>query len=435
MRKFILVCLVLASSMLALGAQSGSATTLPDTNVLPQNANAYITTATPILDSQAQSESVQNFLMQLYSPWFEVYPRFNLATLNSWYDGFEKNPGVGQNLAPLTASYFQNFQDITNSSSFGKLLIPAMVIRNSNLRVAPTMAPRYSSSSSTSFDSLQCTSIYYGTPVVIIGETEDKSWYFVESGMQADGWIPASDIALVSKSQVSYLSKWKNYMTFSGDNLPIKNQKGVVISEGKIGMILPLVSQKSGYHVIAFGKDASTGYLELVKGNVSNQDGNKFPYIMTQGNVAFFMNQLISQPYGWGGNVGYRDCSLMQKDLMAEFGIFLNRNSGNLLNCGKVIKLSGLSNSEKLNVISLEGVPFRTLLIMKGHVMLYIGNYHASPVMFHQYWAAHVVTADGKLDYYEKQSEITYVNIGVQNPDIERSTILTAINAMVILGE
>lgn len=424
--------LCISSLVYAVSPTSGGS--IPDISTLSQNANAYVATTQPILDKNAQKSSEENYLMQYYSVWNEQFPQFTLSQLNQWYDYFIKNPGVGENLSPVNASFFQNLKDQTDNGSFGRLMIPAIVTSTTNMRLAPTNVPNYSDANATSFDTLQCTSIYYGTPLMIIGQTKDKSWYFVDSGMQAEGWIPSSDIAFVSKEQIKKLENTQNYMVFRRDDVPMYNATDMVVAQGRIGMIMPLTKSKNNFEIIGYGKDVGTGMAQLLPLKVNREDGHTFPYEMTQANVANFINLLLGKPYGWGGVFGYRDCSLTQKDLMTQFGIFLNRNSGNLLSCGQDISLANLTNAQKLNVIAIEGVPFRTLLIMNGHVMLYIGMINGNPIMFHEYWEAHVITGTSKVEYEEKQSEITFVNLGVVDAQTQTSTILTAINAMVILG-
>ncbi|MCX5773128.1 MAG: SH3 domain-containing protein [Fusobacteria bacterium] len=434
MKKIISLITVTLLSLYVFASNTSLNGSLPDILLLPQDANFYVNSTEPLQSKVAQAQDIQNYFSQLYSVWNEQYSDFNLSTLNSWYDYFIKSPGVGENLSPISPSIFKKIKNSTESGSFGQLMLPAMVINTSNLRLAPTVIPSYGDATSTPFDHLQCTVIYYGTPIMIIGETKDKSWYFVESGMQADGWIPASDIAFVSKEQAAKLENWNKYMTFSRDDVPIYGQNNTVVAQGKIGMVMPLISENGKYNVLGYGKDNATGNLELLPLKINCTDGHNFPYIMSEANVAYFINQMLGKSYGWGGSFGFRDCSLTQKDLMSQFGIFLNRNSGNLLSCGQVISLTDLTNEQKLKVISLEGIPFRTLLIMNGHVMLYIGQYNEKAIMFHQYWGGQVLTSSGKINYKEKQAEITFVNLGVQDPATDRSTILTALNAMVVLG-
>lgn len=51
------------------------------------------------------------------------------------------------------------------------------------------------------------------------------------------------------------------------------------------------------------------------------------------------------------------------------------------------------SPSGKESIIKDEGVPFATLLWLRGHITLYIGEYKGEPVMFHNVWG--VRTDDG----------------------------------------
>jgi cell wall-associated NlpC family hydrolase len=108
---------------------------------------------------------------------------------------------------------------------------------------------------------------------------------------------------------------------------------------------------------------------------------------MTAENMAAIANELVNEPYGWGGLHGNRDCSAMVRDLFAPFGIWLPRNSAHQAKQGgSFIDLSDLSADEKEGVILAQGVPYLTLLWRPGHIMLYIGSYEGEPLVFHNMW-------------------------------------------------
>jgi hypothetical protein len=107
--------------------------------------------------------------------------------------------------------------------------------------------------------------------------------------------------------------------------------------------------------------------------------------------MAKLMSQMEGEPYGWGGLFGYRDCSGTIRDLFVPFGLWLPRHSSDQAERGKRIDLSGLSLEEKTKRIRQGGVPFRTLLWMPGHVMLYAGSFRGEIVIFHAFWGIRTV--------------------------------------------
>ena len=49
------------------------------------------------------------------------------------------------------------------------------------------------------------------------------------------------------------------------------------------------------------------------------------------------------------------------------------------------------SVNKKINIILEKGIPFRTLLYLKGHIMIYIGEYQGKPLIFHNTWGIKTV--------------------------------------------
>ncbi len=99
----------------------------------------------------------------------------------------------------------------------------------------------------------------------------------------------------------------------------------------------------------------------------------------------------MRQPYGWGGMFGDRDCSALTRDLFTPFGIWLPRNSSAQARRGLVIPLAGLSKSEKQDAILTNGIPFLSLVGMKGHICLYVGKYDGEAAIFHNVWGLRIV--------------------------------------------
>jgi cell wall-associated NlpC family hydrolase len=126
-------------------------------------------------------------------------------------------------------------------------------------------------------------------------------------------------------------------------------------------------------------------------------DGLKpFPLPFTPQAAASLGNQFMGRPYGWGGAWLERDCSLMLQDLFTPFGIWLPRNSSAQLKVGRKADLSNMSAGAKAAWVAENGVPFRTILGMPGHVTLYVGQYNGESVIFHAIWGLRTMTPRGE---------------------------------------
>ncbi|MDD5711591.1 MAG: NlpC/P60 family protein [Smithellaceae bacterium] len=109
-------------------------------------------------------------------------------------------------------------------------------------------------------------------------------------------------------------------------------------------------------------------------------------------------NELLGEPYGWGGLNQNRDCSALTMDIFSPFGLWLPRNSGDQAHLGGTFyDLSNLPAAEKNELIRSKGVPYATLLWRKGHIMLYIGESQGRILIFHNFWGIRIKDANGKV--------------------------------------
>ena len=106
---------------------------------------------------------------------------------------------------------------------------------------------------------------------------------------------------------------------------------------------------------------------------------------------------------------------------MAEFGIWLPRNSKSQLKIGENYELGTLSNEDKIELIKREGVPYFTLLYFPGHVMLYVGQVDGEVAIAHSIWGLRKVDDTRALI---AKNALTTLKIGQNEPDIKREKLL-----------
>jgi cell wall-associated NlpC family hydrolase len=163
------------------------------------------------------------------------------------------------------------------------------------------------------------------------------------------------------------------------------------------------------------------------------------PAPMTTAQMARLANELINEPYGWGGLNGHRDCSAMIRDLFAPFGIWLPRNSTEqALEGGTFIDLSALPAEEKEKKIISQGIPYLTLLWRKGHIMLYMGIHNGKPLVFHNLWGISTGTVPGRRGkLIVGHAAITTLHPGRELPDYHKAAadLSTNILGMTLLVE
>jgi hypothetical protein len=145
-------------------------------------------------------------------------------------------------------------------------------------------------------------------------------------------------------------------------------------------------------------------------------------------------NEFIDRPYGWGELFQERDCSSLIRDYFIPFGIWLPRGSYNQIHSGRRVVLSSMDPAQKERYIRENGVPFLTLLGIKGHIMLYIGTANQRPLAFHSLWGVEVRKGDGSVTkHVVGKSIISTLTPGSELP-LARS-LLDRVDAMLILSD
>ena len=121
---------------------------------------------------------------------------------------------------------------------------------------------------------------------------------------------------------------------------------------------------------------------------VKKEDFSLFPRKMDILTIASVIDSMMGQFYGWGGGLQSRDCSAFVRDVFANFGIYLPRNSAAQVRYGdNMVDLSKFSSKEKEEYIIKNATPFATLLWLRGHIMLYLGVHEGRAIVAHSAWS------------------------------------------------
>jgi hypothetical protein len=86
---------------------------------------------------------------------------------------------------------------------------------------------------------------------------------------------------------------------------------------------------------------------------------------------------------------GEQDCSKFLQEVYATVGLKLPRNSTSQSNVSDAkIELSGLSKTSKETFLRNSAMVGGTILHLKGHIVLYLGEYKGEPYIIHTVWGA-----------------------------------------------
>lgn len=392
-----------------------------DALTLPQDLSVYAANAggaRRLVSPAAQEAAAERQKTLLFKPWGLTKPaRWVRQSLDKDFN-MRPDKAYGEDLKPFSADIWRGLVANSNKKAFGKSAYPAITLRHTNLRAMPTGLRFYlrpdRPGEGYPFDYLQHTSLSPGTPVYVCNISRDELWALVETAVTA-GWVPAGDVAGVDEH---FMAQWQSRPLAA----LVRDRVDLGDSVGHVGTLLPLAGQdKQGQTPRVFiprrghsGRAEATA-LELPAGAVV-----PVPFALTPDNAARVGNEMMGQPYGWGGLDERRDCSALTRDLLAPFGIFLPRNSARQARVGRVLDVAGLEAGEKEREIVREAAPFRSLIHLPGHIGLYLGTYQGKAVMYHNMWGLRIRDASGGCDgrAVVGKAVVTTLRPGVERPDL-----------------
>lgn len=292
-----------------------------------------------------------------------------------------------------------------------------VITKNAAVRSFPTWKKAAKSLDTNAFDYFQESMLIVGEPVAIVHQTVDGNWSFVQS-TNYRGWIETDHIGVCSLDE---LKDWQN-----SDRAVVTDAK-LTLSDTtlRMGTSIEARQEEDGSIVVSLPERNENGQLTLQEVPTS-QDGIHFGYLdLTQENVLEQAKKLVGTAYGWGDSNGDMDCSSTMNSIYRCFGIILPRNTSALARTGTdVISLEDMTPEEKLDKIH-EMKP-GTLLVMKGHVVMYIGQENGEDQILHNYTTCMAEDGVSTKDVY--QCQITPLDIVRTNGTGFLDSYITAVS-------
>ncbi|WRA04704.1 SH3 domain-containing protein [Helicobacter pylori] len=366
---------------------------------LPQEASSYLASSqngSNNIDPQALREKLkESYLKAWYSPWLDMKVKSNKKEVFWILKEMNKSTGYGEDLKPNAKAFNDGLIKSMDIAHYPSTKIKAVVVRDSDVRAVPTNKPYYLSPKGYPFDRYQNSLIFQGTPVLITHFNLDKTYAHIQSSF-VYGWIKVSDLAYMRDKDIELLTKLKNYVMPIKDKIPLYTDYGDFYTNARVGELFALIPQsqnasqkpqKKELKAYGFLRDAK-GYADLQSVILDEKDFFVFPKAFNSENMAYFIDTMLGQKYGWGGLLGNRDCSAFTRDSFANFGILLPRNSyAQSRYANNYVDLSSMKAKEKEDYILKNATPFGTLIYLKGHIMLYLGAYNHQAIVAHSIWS------------------------------------------------
>jgi cell wall-associated NlpC family hydrolase len=355
-----------------------------------------------------------NLFKNYYKPWSNKH----LVKKNDikWvFKLFKYKKGYSENYYHFSAKEAEYIIKNYNYYNFGKIKKNAISLNLLHLRVFPTDKPFTLSPEKAGeglpFDYFQNSSIHSNSPIQVLNKSLDKEWVFVANN-NVYGWVKEKEIAYISEKQKNIIKKSKKAFILEDKTTLINKKNDIFLTKVNIGTVLPIFKINKQNTIVLVANSDINHNLIFSKSFIENSKYSKKPLKFNKKNVSFILNQLLGINYGWGGIYNNRDCSSTLKDYFFIFGKILPRNSYQQSKIGKRLKLPEIEFN-KIKFIKKNGIPFRTLIHKKGHILLYIGYIDNKIFVFHNIWG---------IKYYdinniEKReiiggSVITTLNIG-----------------------
>jgi cell wall-associated NlpC family hydrolase len=407
--------------------------TIKDIRDLKQDHLSYIDSSAAdraLATVEIQNKLDTNFNSLYFSPWHQTASGYSLDKLKAMFEKFEKMPGYAENGRRYKKTWFKKLRVNSQLETYPHAGYPAVTTDNVDLRAFPTHKPFFRKfnhvQSGYPFDRFQESLVAANTPIFISHTTKDKAWVFVETAYLV-GWIPSR---ITARVDADFIKTWENgkYAMIIRDKTSVCDDGGRFLFHASLGSLFPEIEgSKSGTKILVAVADMNRKAVAKIA-TVSKETVVLKPLRLTPLNLAKTANELINEPYGWGGMYQNRDCSSMIRDMFAPFGIWLPRNSTDqAMKGGEFIDLQNLSAQEKESMIVKRGIPYLTLIWKRGHIMLYIGEQQGRALVFHNFWSirtrdwkgrhgrmivghAAITTLHPGQEYQSAESDYDYIN-------------------------
>jgi hypothetical protein len=270
-----------------------------------------------------------------------------------------------------------------------------MSVKKLQVRSFPTEIGAYESSAS-DLDRFQETGCEPCEAVLILHESKDKKWYFIQM-YNYRGWVKAEGIAFAKDKKIlfDYINS-ENFVVVTGNHVSIESNDSIETNQSfNMGNRIALTDKgklvekyNKQYYVVKLPIKTKEGYLDfsetLIARNKDLVEGY-LPY--TRENIIKQAFKLQGEKYDWGNKFEGRDCSSFIADIYKTFGLVLPRNAGDQESgYGKQYKFTQGDSIEKRNKI-LDNVKPGAAIFLPGHVTMYIGKVDGVHYMIHDFLA------------------------------------------------
>ena len=271
--------------------------------------------------------------------------------------------------------------------------VPGFTVQATALRRWATLVEGFRIPDTAEFDRLRDTTLHTFEPVVIVGESQDRNWYYVYSRTYR-GFVCAHRIAKTDWSTFSKYTPSQGFAVVTAPHTitaPQPYDAAVTARIIEFAAVLPLTDSHTlgnqlnmGHTSVLLPVRCEDGTLELHPVYLPAKDVHVDWLALSRANCLSLAFSLLYQRYGWGGRLGVHDCSSFVMDVYRAMGVQLPRDSSAQENSlPSPVSFSELTEAERLE--RLTKMQPGDVLYMPGHVMMYLGMLEGRPYVLHDF--------------------------------------------------
>ena len=404
---------------------------IEDIQRIPQDVSRFSAAIRPLPTGELQASALQRFRNQYFSPWTETEPTHDIKQSIQGMRAIANTTWYGESrlkVKPERIKVILGHADLDRLPSRNQ---PGIAIAPTFMRGLPNLKPLYETSDDFPFDQLQYSEVKPNEPLRILHESDTGAWLFVETAYGL-GWVKAGTVLPVDRSLQQRMTN-SGLVVITMDFAVIRDDRGKAMPQPRIGTLYPLVREEPDYWLVELAVAGEDDQAVLKTARIFKKDAQRFPLPFNAETVTHIGNELLKTPYGWGELFRDRDCSATTRDFFMPFGIWLPRNSREQLHSGPFLSLTNLSQPDKEKQLIQQGIPFRTIVHRKGHIMLYAGLFDGKPVVLHTTWAIRFKTKTGQEEkFYVGRTVLTTLEAGFELP-LSRGTLLDHVDGILTL--
>ena len=359
---------------------------------------------------------------------FNYFKDMNKAYGTSWvkssilhsFNGIKSKSNYFADGNRINASFYKDLKDDLNLDALVGSSVQvryALVTKYCNQKIVPTELSLLKKKNQIHFDRNQNSALDIATPIAVLHSTEDSLWHYA-IGPTSSGWVRSQNIAFGDKKEILNYLNSKNFIVTTATKTALKIA-GRYHDYLRMGVKLPIILTLDDETMVMVPVSDKNGNLVLSNATVKSSNVHRGYLKYTAENILLQAFKFLHLPYGWGGMYGEQDCSKFIQEIYATVGLHLPRNSTSQANVSDInIELEGISKESKHTFLKTSALVGGSIIHLKGHIVLYLGEYQGEPYIIHTVWGSSsrhfalgrtAVTSLNFNDYLSKIDKITNI--------------------------